>query len=68
MKGDIHIYVLSTSIFLSNIGELKFRQNTTGYQIIKIVKFSVIPYSKKLIPSVVLPVSRLLNIAQIVLQ
>ena len=45
MKGDIHRYVLSTGSFLSNIGELRFGQNNTGYQIIKIVKFSLIPYS-----------------------
>ena len=39
MKGDIHSYVLSTSSFLCDIGELRFRQNNTRYQIIKIVKY-----------------------------
>ena len=46
MKGDIHSYVLSTSSFLCDIGEPRFRQNNTRYQIIKIVKYELIPYLK----------------------
>ena len=45
MKDDIHRYVLSTVSFLSDIRELRYRQNNTGYQIIKKVKFRFIPYS-----------------------
>ena len=37
MKGDIHRFVLSTISFLSKNGELRYRQNNTGYQIIEIV-------------------------------
>ena len=39
MKADIHRYVMSTNSFLSDIGELRYRQNNIGYQIIEIVKF-----------------------------
>ena len=46
MKGDIHSYVLITSSFLCDIGEPRFRQNNTRYQIIKIVKYELIPYLK----------------------
>ena len=45
MKGDIHSFVLSISSFLCNIGQPRFRQNNTGYQTIKIVKYRLIPYS-----------------------
>ena len=45
MKGDIHRYVMSTNSFLSDIGELRYRQNNIGYQIIEIVKYRLIPYS-----------------------
>ena len=38
MKGDIHRFIFSTISFLSDIGELRYRQNNTGYQVIKIVK------------------------------
>ena len=64
MKGDIYRYVFSTRSFLSYIGELRYRQNNIGYEIIKIVKFRLIPHSLNLIPFVVLPVSRHPNIAQ----
>ena len=65
MKGDIHKYVLSTNSFLFDIGEPRYWQNNTGYQIIKKVKYRLIPYSYNLKPCTVLPVSRLPNIAQI---
>ena len=45
MKGDIHSYVLSTSSFLCEIGKLRYRQSNIGYQIIKIVKYRLIPFS-----------------------
>ena len=45
MKGDNLSYVFSTSGFLCDIGEPRFRQNNTGYQAIKIVKYRLIPYS-----------------------
>ena len=64
IKGDIHRNILSTSSFLRDIGELRYRQNNIGYQIIKIVRFRLIPYSLNLIPFVVLPVSWHPNIAQ----
>ena len=41
LKGDIHRYVLSTSSFLCDIREPRYRQNNIGYQIIKIVKYSL---------------------------
>ena len=63
MKGDIHSYVLSTSSFLCEIGKLRYRQSNIGYQIIKIVKYRLIPYSQNMIPFIVLPISRLLNFA-----
>ena len=63
-KGDVHRYVLSTISFLSDIGELRYRQNNTGYQIIKKVKYRLIFYSWNLIPHIVLPISQLLNIVQ----
>ena len=44
------MYVLSISSFLCNIGKPRYRQNNTGYQISKIVKCRLIPYSEKLIP------------------
>ena len=34
LKGDIHRYVLSTSSFLCDIGEMRYQQNNGGYQII----------------------------------
>ena len=61
MKGDIQRYVMSTNSFLSDIGELRYRQNNIGYQIIKIVKYRLISYLQNCI---VLPISRLPNIAQ----
>ena len=45
MKGEINRYVFSTISFLSDIRELRYRQNNTGYQIINIVIFILIPYS-----------------------
>ena len=45
MKGDIQRYVLSTITFLCDIGKLRYRQNNTGYQNIKMVKYRLIPYS-----------------------
>ena len=64
MKGDIHRYVLSTSSFLWDVREPRYRQNATGYRFIKIVKNIIITYSKNLIPCTVLSVSRLANIAK----
>ena len=64
MKGDIHRYVLSTSSFLWDVREPRYRQNATGYWFIKIVKNIIITYSKNLIPCTVLPVSPLSDIAQ----
>ena len=45
MKGDIHMYVLSTISFLWDFGGPRYRQNNTGYQFIKIVKYRIITYS-----------------------
>ena len=45
LKADINRYVSSTISFLSNIREVRYRQNDSGYQIIEIVKFRLIPYS-----------------------
>ena len=45
IKGDFHRYVLSTISFLCDIGELRYRQNNTGYQNIKMVKYRLISYS-----------------------
>ena len=59
MKGDIHSFILSTSSFLCDIGKPRYRQNKIGYQLIKIVKYRLIPYSLNMIPFIVLPVSRL---------
>ena len=36
LKGDIHSFVLSTSSFLYDIGELRYKQNKIGYQIRRI--------------------------------
>ena len=33
MKGDIHRYVLSTSSFLCDVGEPRYKQNNTENQI-----------------------------------
>ena len=44
MKGDIQRYVMSTNSFLSDIGELRYRQNNIGCQIIEIVKYRLISY------------------------
>ena len=33
LKGDIHKYILSTSSFLCDFGELRYQQNNGGYQI-----------------------------------
>ena len=54
MKGNIHWHVLSTNIFLCHIGEPRYRQNKTSYQIIKIVKYWLIPNSYNMIPCIVL--------------
>ena len=64
MKGDIHRFVLSNSSFLSDNGELRYRQNNTMYQIIEEVLSRLILYSYNLIPCVVVPVSTLPYIAQ----
>ena len=64
MKGDVHRYVLSTISFLCDIWKSRYRQNNTGYQNIKIVKYRLIPYSINMIPCIVLPVSRLLDIPE----
>ena len=45
MKDDIHRYVLITCSPLCNIGELRYRQNNTGYQISKIVKLIIFKVS-----------------------
>ena len=45
MKDDINRYALSTISFLSNIREVRYRHNDSGYQIIEIVKFRLIPCS-----------------------
>ena len=45
MKGDIHRGIFGASSFLWDIRELRYRQNKTWYQMIKIVKFRLIPYS-----------------------
>ena len=63
-KGDIHMYVLSTDSFLCDIGEPRYKQNNTGYHIIKIVKHRLKPYYFNLIPCIVLPISRLPDIAR----
>ena len=55
MKGDIHSYVLSKKNILYDIREPRFRQNNTGYQIIKIVKFNL---------CIILPLSQLTDITQ----
>ena len=64
MKGDIHMYVLSTSSRLWDIGEPRYRQNITRYQILRIVYYSIFDYIDNLIPCIVLPISRLHDIAQ----
>ena len=64
MKGDIHSYVLSTSSFLCDVRKPRYRQNSIGYQTIKIVKYKLIPYSRNMIPCIVLPVSRLPDIPE----
>ena len=40
MNGDIFRYVLSTNSFLCDIRQLRYSQNNTGYQIIKIIKYT----------------------------
>ena len=45
MKDGINMYVLSTSNLLCDVREPRYRQNNIGYQIIKIVKYRLIPYS-----------------------
>ena len=45
MNGDIFRYVLSTNSFLCDIGQPRYSQNNTGYQIIKVNKYTLIPYS-----------------------
>ena len=52
---------IATSSFLCDIGEPRFRQNNTRYQIIKIVKYELIPYLKIWYPVLF---CRLPNIAQ----
>ena len=41
MKGDIHSFVLSTSSLLYDIGEPRYKQNKTGYQILRIRYLSI---------------------------
>ena len=36
LKGDIHSFVSSTSSFLCDIGEPRYKQNKMGYQISRI--------------------------------
>ena len=36
LKGNIHNFVSSTSSFLCDIGEPRYRQNKMGYQILRI--------------------------------
>ena len=64
MRGDIHKYVLSSISPLCEIGELGYRQNITRFPILRIVYYSIFDYIHNLIPCIVLPISRLPNIAQ----
>ena len=64
MKGDIYSYVLNTNSFLCVIREWRFMPHNTGYKTIKIVKYRLITYSQNLILCIVLPISRLPDIAQ----
>ena len=48
---------LSTNSLLCNIGEPRYRQNNTGYQILRIGYYSIFDYLDKLIPCIVLSIS-----------
>ena len=64
IKGNIHRYILSTSSPLCNIQELRYRQNKTRYQISRIGYKCTFDYFDNLIPSIVLPISQVPDIAQ----
>ena len=64
IKGDIHRYVSSTSSPLCDIGEPRYRQNNTGYQVLRIGYYSKFDYLDNLILCIVLPIYRLPDIAQ----
>ena len=64
IKGDILGYVLRTSSCLCNIGEPRYRQNNTGYHILRMGYYSTFGYLDNMIPCFVLPISRLPDIAQ----
>ena len=64
IKGDIHRYVSSTSSPLCDIGEPRYRQNNTGYKILRIEYLSIFDYLDNLIPCIVLPIPQLPDIAQ----
>ena len=55
---------LSTSRNLCNIWEPRYRQNSTGFQILRIRYQSIFDFLDNLIPCIVLPISRLPDIEQ----
>ena len=63
MKDDICRYILSTSSPLWNIRKPRYRQNNKGYQILRIGYQSIFDYHDSLIPCIVMPKSRLPDVA-----
>ena len=64
---NVPIYVtfhLTTSSLLCNIMEPRYRQNSTGFQILRIRYQSIFDFLDNLIPCIVLPISRLPDIEQ----
>ena len=64
MKVDINRYILSASISLCDIGEPRYRQNNTGYHVLRIGYLSIFDYLHSLITYIVLPYSQLPDVKQ----
>ena len=63
MKVYIDRYILCTSSTLCGIREPRYGQNTKGYQILRIGYQSIFDYHDSLIPCIVMPKSRLPDVA-----
>ena len=64
MKVDIDRYILCTSSPLCGIREPRYGQNNKGYQILRIGYQSIFDYHDSLIACIVMPKSRLHDVAQ----